>query len=105
MTERTVIESALLSHTPDGWDEHDIGIMADDLEDILDDLDRDGLAHRLWAMGAVAEHEGCRYADGCDADYENECGPCEDYLRSVAERVLSTLRFTHASGDREQSNG
>lgn len=96
MIDRAALEHALLVHGSLDWDEHDIGIFADEL---INDSALDSpaaFAHVIWTMGAVKDHEGCRYGgeDANDGDYSNECAECEAYLRELGVRVIAAMEGT-----------
>jgi hypothetical protein len=89
--DRKALESALLTHGPLSWDEHDIGIYADEALDADADTP-ESMAHIFWTMGANKEHDGCPYApdgDGSDGDYSNRCAECEEYLTELSRKVLA----------------
>lgn len=91
MADRATYESALLTHAPDGWDENDIGIAADDLGDDWDRLDRDLIAHSLWRMGVTPEHPGKCWAGEDYSMYVNECILCKERLLMIADAVLADM--------------
>lgn len=94
---RDELISALFKHGPVEWDENDIGILADSADDFEDGDDAEALAHLLWTMGGIdPAHTDCRYRDGdFDADYENQCSQCREWLTTLATAILA---------DREEGN-
>ena len=88
-TDRDLLAVGLAKYGPEWWTPDDIQHMVSNLTE-LDDLDRGSIAHEMWTMGAWLKHPKCRNNPkrGNDADYENECAVCEQYLLVVADAIL-----------------
>lgn len=89
-TER--LAAALIKYAPtnmaDGPD--DIAYLVKEMieweQSVGSELDREIVAYYLWTMGASLSHKKC-IADE-DGSYECVCGPCNVYLRAVADAIL-----------------
>ena len=88
-TDRELLAVGLAKYGPEWWTPDDIQHMVSNLTE-EDAPDRGSIAHEMWAMGAWLKHPKCRNNPkrGNDADYENECAVCEQYLLVVADAIL-----------------
>lgn len=87
--EREALSTGLANYGAEWWTLDDVQHMVSNLTE-LDDLDRGSIAQEMWTMGAWLKHPKCRNNPkrGNDADYENECAVCKQYLLVVADAIL-----------------
>lgn len=92
MTAAEALAAGLLKYGEEWWVEADVTHMVNDLMGDAT-LERDAVAHVMWAMGAWLEHPKCRNnpKHGNDADYSNGCKPCQKYLLVIADAILEPI--------------
>jgi hypothetical protein len=105
---RDTIVKVLSEHGSGWWDDQVRGLYADDLVSGGFDLtDPQDVATSLWSMGASKPasdapfHAGCVYGDPDDprdADYENDCEPCQTRLAELAEKIAEAMPEPTDSG-------
>lgn len=87
---REAVEKAIREQTPDWWSQPHVDHLLAYLDDPLKP-DRYDIANEMWSMGAGPEHPGCPYGgdEPADADYQNECDTCQEWLLNAADKILA----------------